>query len=60
VLRAQGKLVFSFIELAEPLHWKIVEDTVNQERRRHCRISMSLSSECSSGARSFVIRPRLL
>lgn len=34
VLRKNSKLVFSFLEFAEPLHWKIFEETVSEERRR--------------------------
>jgi ubiquinone/menaquinone biosynthesis C-methylase UbiE len=34
VLQRGGKLVFSFLEFAEPLHWKVFEQTVNKERRR--------------------------
>jgi ubiquinone/menaquinone biosynthesis C-methylase UbiE len=34
VLQAGGKLVFSFLEFAEPQHWKVFEQTVNKERRR--------------------------
>src|SRR6266436_3257937 len=34
VLRTDGKLIFSFLEFAEPLHWGIFEQTVMQERYR--------------------------
>ena len=34
VLRRDGRLVFSFLEFAQPPHWKIFEQTVEQERRR--------------------------
>jgi ubiquinone/menaquinone biosynthesis C-methylase UbiE len=34
VLRANSKLVFSFLEFAQPQHWKIFEQTVSKERRR--------------------------
>jgi hypothetical protein len=34
VLRTDGKRGFSFLEFAEPLHWKVFEQTVNKERRR--------------------------
>ncbi len=34
VLRPNGRLVFSFLEFAQPLHWKIFEETLAGERRR--------------------------
>lgn len=34
VLRPDGRLVFSFIEFAQPLHWKIFAETVEANRRR--------------------------
>ena len=34
VLRPKGKLVFSFIEFAEPLHWKVFEETLEAEAAR--------------------------
>jgi SAM-dependent methyltransferase len=34
VLRPGGRLVFSFIEFAQPLHWKIFEEDVEAESRR--------------------------
>lgn len=33
VLRPGGKLVFSFLEFAQPLYWKIFEETLSKERR---------------------------
>ncbi len=37
VLRPDGRLVFSFVEFAQPLHWEIFEQTVEAERRRATR-----------------------
>jgi ubiquinone/menaquinone biosynthesis C-methylase UbiE len=34
VLRTEGKLIFSFLEFAEPSHWGIFEQTVIQEHHR--------------------------
>ena len=34
VLRTNGKLIFSFLEFAEPRHWEIFEQTVIQQRYR--------------------------
>jgi ubiquinone/menaquinone biosynthesis C-methylase UbiE len=34
VLRTEGKLIFSFLEFAEPSHWGIFEQTVIQEHYR--------------------------
>jgi ubiquinone/menaquinone biosynthesis C-methylase UbiE len=34
VLNTGGKLIFSFLEFAQPLHWEIFEETVMQERHR--------------------------
>jgi ubiquinone/menaquinone biosynthesis C-methylase UbiE len=37
VLRRDGRLVFSFLEFAQPLHWKVFEETVAGERRHVTR-----------------------